>query len=692
MPFIFANASALWLLPAVTLPIIFHLFFRLQKQLQDFPTLMFFLQIDPRLSAKRKIHEWLILLLRTLLISAIILALARPSTGLVSLQGGVARLIIIDNSGSMAQPTTQPGISKLRLACQSAQLLLANTHSGDSTAVQLMVPDPIAALPTAFDASDETIRDELAKLEPTDSAPSIPRALRTALATLKNAKQSTHEIHIITDLETKNWNTGQIGTLSGQARFIVHGIETAPLKTPAVSLDVVDAPTRSIPSGRIVPIRFMLMNRSKEKAHVRLNATDDSGKNATQEIALDSNQSVPASLTFTFTSPGFHWANAWIEGDTTTSATSASLGFWCTDVAKAIFVGNRQDFGALPFAVAPGGSPELSGIETLFVAPEQLTDQLTGSPPLAVVVTWKNWPDCPLLQSYIENGGTLFVVPLADATAVSPNRAPPPGWLDASAGSTAPPIAKSGEPIAAIHADDPIWRDMRNSQGQPSLGLLLAFHENPMQIGKAWLPLITSAHGSNLFARREMGRGRLFASGLAFTPSWSSLPTKAGFVVMIQNTFFGRKQEQIPINNATAGEDVLFDSANASTSIRSLAGSPLQWQGEPGQFAGLPRAGVYEITQGTKTEWISTCGNPDETVPEYLPVGSVPPLIQSLNPESIALQRPEDILVDPKTQASGTPLYGAALVAALLLIFLETWVANSKITGLKTRTRSYARS
>ena len=72
---LFAYPAAAWLLPAIALPVIFHLFFRLRRQVRDFPALLFFQRIDPRLSAKRKLHEWLILLLRCLFIA---LLLARP--------------------------------------------------------------------------------------------------------------------------------------------------------------------------------------------------------------------------------------------------------------------------------------------------------------------------------------------------------------------------------------------------------------------------------------------------------------------------------------------------------------------------------------------------------------------------------------------------------------------------------------
>src|ERR1700733_6346306 len=118
MPLVLSHPTAFWLLPAVALPIIFHLFFRLRRQVREFPSLMFFMRIDPRLSAKRKIHEWIILLLRCLFLALLLLALLRPILGTRGSGEKVARLILIDNSGSMAA-NAPGGVAKLKLAGQA---------------------------------------------------------------------------------------------------------------------------------------------------------------------------------------------------------------------------------------------------------------------------------------------------------------------------------------------------------------------------------------------------------------------------------------------------------------------------------------------------------------------------------------------------------------------------------------------
>ena len=387
MPFFLSHPAAAWLLPAVALPVLFHLFFRLRRSVHDFPSLMFFLRIDPRLSAKRKIHEWLILLLRCLFIALLILALARPLLGLKGSGGSVARLVLIDNSGSMASPTDTGG-SKLTLAERATDKLIAVSRPGDSVAVQLMIPDPTATLPRGFDASPATLRETVDKLTPSDGAASVPKAVRLALATLDTAKTPQRELHILTDLQHDNWSRGDLGSQSPNCQIIVHRIPSAPVTGGSVSLEPMDVPARAIPVGRVTPVRVALQNHGPAAAHVRLNSTDDAGRNFSREIEIAPNASTPMALTFSFDHPGFHWAQIWVEGDAAPTGNHADLGFWCTDVQKVLFVGDKNDFGALPNAVSPGGTPDLSGIDAVFTNPGEATADLATNPPLAVALAW----------------------------------------------------------------------------------------------------------------------------------------------------------------------------------------------------------------------------------------------------------------------------------------------------------------
>ena len=298
-----------------------------------------------------------------------------------------------------------------------------------------------------------------------------------------------------------------------------------------------------------------------------------------------------------------------------------------------------------------------------------------------MILNWENWPQddatAQALQDYVRQGGTLFLVPAADA-GVSVSR-PAPAWIDANPGALV--AAKDAEPVMLLQDGDPIWQDLRDTDGRPTLGLLRAFQYRPVQTETDWQVLVASAKGATLLARRTLDKGHIFASGLAFTPKWSSLPLKGGFVVLVQKAVFGDQSEHIPVQSILAGEDVRFDSPDGPVAVKSLAGSALDWHGQARDFEGLPRAGVYEITQRDHVNWAAVSGNIDEADPHFLPRGPVP-LLRNLPHEVVALVNEDDITNTGLSQSSSTSFYRWLLLAALLILLAETWLANERSSDL----------
>lgn len=667
---LFSHPAAAWLFPAVALPVIFHLFFRLRRQTRDFPALLFFQRIDPKLSSKRKLHEWLILFLRCLFIALLIAGLLRPLLGVRQSSGSVARLVLLDNSGSMAGPA-RAGLTKWTLAKNAAQQLISAELPGDSVLVQLTVPDPTATLPDSFDATASSVREAVGKLAASDGAASMPKALRRALASLDNAKASRRELIVLTDLQRDNWSRGELASIPTTSHVVIRRIASPPSTAGAASFQSIELPTRAIPAGRITPLRVDLRNNGGAEAKARLNSSDDSGRNQTRDVNLGPRAPAPSTLAFSFATPGFHWAELWIEGDTAPAATKSEIGFWCTDVRKVLFVGTRDDFGALPYAVSPGGNADLSGLDSEFVAPGQLATALAAKP-LAVVTSWDRVD--PALEDYVRDGGTLLLVPRAQAGGASK----PPGWIGATPGPAH--TATDPEPVLLLQDGDAIWHDLRDDSGRPQLGTLRVWQYRPvLASGKEWTPLIAAGKGGTLLARRDLGHGRILASGLAFSPKESSLPLKAGFVVLVQNALFGDRSETIPVRMIHAGDDVTLPSG--SITIKSLAGSALSWQGPARNFAGFPRAGVYEIRQPNQVEWVAASADPDEAQPDFLPLGPIP-LLRNLPHDILPLNVAEDLTRLDASPAQASSFYRWLLLAALLVLLAETWLAHERSSDL----------
>ena len=93
-------------LAGLAIPVLIHLIQREKKQIQRFPSLMFVRQIPYKSIQRRRIHNWLLLLVRMAALALIIAAFARPffdrgDNPAAALQGAREVVILLDQSYSI---------------------------------------------------------------------------------------------------------------------------------------------------------------------------------------------------------------------------------------------------------------------------------------------------------------------------------------------------------------------------------------------------------------------------------------------------------------------------------------------------------------------------------------------------------------------------------------------------------------
>jgi len=126
----FLNPVLLYLLPLIGVPLIIHLFGRQRYRTVEFSSIRFLEQLKQDVIRRLKLRQIILLILRTLLITVLILAFARPyrtsrSQGLV-VQAGETLYWVIDNSASMR--TAEQGTNLLTRALAGATGLLGGVE------------------------------------------------------------------------------------------------------------------------------------------------------------------------------------------------------------------------------------------------------------------------------------------------------------------------------------------------------------------------------------------------------------------------------------------------------------------------------------------------------------------------------------------------------------------------------------
>ena len=196
----FLNPFVLFGLAAAGIPIILHLLNIRKLRTIEFSTLTFLKELQRSKMRKVKIRQWLLLILRTLIVIFIVFAFSRPA-----LKGSLAGLgthakttivIIFDDSYSMSLRNDRGSYLK---QAQSAALSLADLLKEGDDALFIRLSD----LPQATIAEPthdiQRLRDVIRQTEVSYKHRTVEEAIRLSSHLLQQSKNFNKEIYIFTD-------------------------------------------------------------------------------------------------------------------------------------------------------------------------------------------------------------------------------------------------------------------------------------------------------------------------------------------------------------------------------------------------------------------------------------------------------------------------------------------------------------
>ncbi|MEC9055357.1 MAG: BatA domain-containing protein, partial [Verrucomicrobiota bacterium] len=113
----FLQQAMLWGLFAVSIPVIIHLLNRRRFRTVEWGAMQFLLKATKESRGKKRLKHFLILLMRSLAIAALVLAIARPlAGGFLGWGGGRVEtvILILDRSASMERSEKDIQVTKRR--------------------------------------------------------------------------------------------------------------------------------------------------------------------------------------------------------------------------------------------------------------------------------------------------------------------------------------------------------------------------------------------------------------------------------------------------------------------------------------------------------------------------------------------------------------------------------------------------
>jgi len=211
MQFLLANPAWLWLLSLAVVPLLVHLFARSNPPKYAFSNTEFLRRIMKKTARMRKPQDWLLLLLRTLAVLALLFIFLQPLlTSDAPVQGGKKTTIyLIDRSASMA--CKDGASSRFAGACSKAVELLA-ADSSDAANVIWIDAEPDALFPQPG-PNIEYIRNELKRSEVRDELGALSVAMQLATSQLEQV-QGDRELVILSDFQSSAWKDFSLNVAS----------------------------------------------------------------------------------------------------------------------------------------------------------------------------------------------------------------------------------------------------------------------------------------------------------------------------------------------------------------------------------------------------------------------------------------------------------------------------------------------
>lgn len=671
----FLNPLVLIGLIAAAVPLLVHFFNFRQPQRLDFSSLSLLHALKKTTIQRMRIRQWLLLLLRTLAICALIAAFAQPvltgaSSGQFMGRANISMSIVLDNSLSMAQ--SDAGGAYLEQIRASARALIQELQPADEVFIWAS-------------SSHETLHiDDLTRLEPSAVTVTTSEAIDRAARHLQD--YGGHAVQVVLYLGDL-----QESTLADSLSFSLPSdiaVRVIPVNAPdrpnvAVIGAVVDS--RIVELGEPVRIEATVVNHGTtpvEDWAISLYLEDERVAQSGVSLA----PGVPTTVVLSASPQTYGWITGYVEAEDDDFYQDNRHYF-------SLQVPRRRDI-----LIVAGPGAQTSTLELALTLREQ------QNPFQTLVIDAEALPTTPLAQfdavflvgpatlasgeiaeliRYVEQGGGLMIFPSDDLTASN-------ALLEAlDAGKWQ--ILESAQTVTDAEFEHPVFEGVfesipssRDRRIEPVQVYRIAAYTPGSAVEQ---PLIKLSGDAPFLQEVRYGLGHVLLMAVAPDYSWSDLPVRGLFIPLLYRAaHYLSAGESVQGDHLYAGQPATVRIRNTGNMVHLITPAGVEVVPNQRQLFGstimdvqVDEPGVAEIVaDGQLLRRLSISLDARESRLVYTPPHEAASVLTA------ALSAPVDmldnVLLDTVPEAfmqarRGVSLWRHCIIAALMLLAAEMIVA-----------------
>jgi len=315
----FLNPFVLFGLAAAAIPILLHLLNLRKTQTVKFSTLYFLKELKKSTIRTIKIKQWILLLLRTLLILFAVLAFSQPiyngSLPLLSaMQNNRSIIVLVDNTSSMLHSTNAGTLfSQVK---NDLRTLVEDLQEND----ELCIIPFVASNTYRFSSTKQQLLQEVSTISPSIANATISDVFQKIIAVAASAKHSSNlSVFIVSDNQTEPYERLIKDSLQFQLPFpTVFYKSYTPLtinEEPNCSVDTIQFRTTMFRSGKPIELEMKVRNTSTKETTTTLYCQFGTSIVGQQQITLQPNTTLRVPFSVLSSENGLVSVKGFIEND-----------------------------------------------------------------------------------------------------------------------------------------------------------------------------------------------------------------------------------------------------------------------------------------------------------------------------------------------------------------------------------------
>lgn len=676
----FAHPEILWGLWGLAIPVIIHLLnFRRYRKVA-FSQVAFLQALQRETRSRQAIRHWLVLLMRLLAVAGLVLAFAQPfipaDDATDAASGGAAVALYVDNSPSMDAVGEEGAL--LQVAVEKAIRVVEGHGETDRFFVQT---NSFTPRDTRLLTRDEALQ-RLAEINPSPVARHITDVMQRTEGALLSIEGRRRSAYLFTDLQESTHDLSAVDRrFTPDTSIAYHFVPQSAAEAVNAWVDSVwfDTPTRL--AGRPAALRMRIRHNAQAGASgLPLELRINGARAAIGSFNLLPGLPTDTVLRFTHGEAGLKSATVSIEDAPVEFDDDFHFGFRVTDVIGVAHFTEKPE-GELALAIRRvfGTTGDQHRVETSNIFS---LDALEA----ADFVVVSDWPSpssgmAEALRGFVERGGSCLWMP-DSLEAVTTN-----GAVRKALGFGTDGDWVAGENrVDRIATDNPlfagIFRKMPRALDLPRLALTLRRSPKPREE-----VLATTETGAPFLSRIGIGAGSAYLLGATSHGEHSNFTRHALFVPLMLR--LAERARYTPMISGILGstEPIALPGdvgAPSTLSLRSGGDSPSIWQPSIRKATGaslltlddkMLEAGLYGLYQtDSLLTWIGVNADRTESDPKAYDVPTWEALCDEAQWPAIATIEADTEAMSAVTRQlqQGTPLWKAALLAALLALLIES--------------------